>query len=219
VVLKITGECFVTPARLSYVVREIAAAAATGCELAIVVGGGNIIRGRSARLVDRISADQAGMVATVVNGIILERALNRQLPAHHFSALEVAGIVPLFAATRVIERLSRQHVVVLSGGTGNPLFSTDTAAALRACQLEAQAVLKGTKVKGVFSADPLKDRRARFLPRLTYQAALRRRLGIMDATAFSLCAENRIPIIVFDFFQPGNLAGLIQGERIGSMIC
>ena len=220
VVLKITGECFSSPARTDYIVREIAAAARSGCEIAVVVGGGNIIRGKQTRLVDRVGADQAGMVATVVNGILLDRLLERrEVPAIHLSSFEIQGVVRRFSAAVGRQWLAAGRVLVLSGGTGNPMFSTDSAAVLRACELDVQAVLKGTKVKGVFSADPKQDRSARFLPRLTYEQALRRKLAIMDATAFALGAENRIPIVVFDLFKPGNLAGVVKGVLIGSRVC
>jgi uridylate kinase len=220
VLLKLTGEIFRSPARANYVIREIARAARSGCELAIVIGGGNIIRGRQVRTIDRVGADLAGMMATVVNGIMLERLLETNgVPAAHLSSFEIHGVVRRFSAPAGREVMSRRRVLVLSGGTGNPLFSTDTAAALRACELGAQAILKGTKVKGVYSADPQQVKNARFLPRLTYDQALRRKLAIMDATAFALCTENRIPIIVFDIFKPGNLAGVIKGEPIGSRVC
>lgn len=219
ILLKITGESFRPQARLDLVVREIIAAADTGCEIAVVVGGGNILRGRETDSIDRISADHAGMVATLVNGIILEQLISRVRPARHVSALEIKGIVPRFNTVTARAELSRKTILVISGGTGNPLFSTDSAAALRAREIEAQALLKGTKVKGVYSADPVRNPSARFLARLSHDQALRRRIAVMDATAFALCAESRIPIIVFNLFKPGNLAGIIRGEAIGSKVC
>jgi uridylate kinase len=220
VLLKITGEAFEPPARLRQVVRDIAAAARSGCELAVVVGGGNIMRGRQTTSIDRVSADQAGMVATIINGIVLDRMLQAQgTPARHLSAFEIAGVVPLYSASGAIEALSRKQVVVLSGGTGNPLFSTDTTAALRAREIGADAILKGTKVEGVYTSDPKRDPKARFLPRLSYEAAMRKRLGVMDAAAFALGSENRIPIVVFHLFRAGNLTRVIKGAEIGSKIC
>jgi uridylate kinase len=219
ILLKVSGESFAPPSRLRQVVREIAQAAGTGCEVAVVVGGGNIMRGRQTDLIDRVSADHAGMVATLVNGIVLEQLLVGSVPARHFSALEVKGIVPRFDARAARAELSRKTVLVLSGGTGNPLFSTDTAAALRAREVGAQVLLKGTKVKGVYSADPERDRQAKFLPRVSYEQALRQGLEVMDRTAFAVCAESRMPIIVFDMFKSGNLAAVIRGEAIGSKVC
>jgi uridylate kinase len=220
VLLKITGECFITPERLKYVVGEIGAAVKTECELAIVVGGGNVVRGRDTRLADRIAADYAGMVATIANGIILQSALNEQgIPAAHLSSFEIAGFVARFSRRLGLNSLSSRHVLVLSGGTGNPLFSTDSAAALRARELKVEAVLKGTKVRGVFSADPEKHPEARFLSRLTYEEVLQQRLAIMDPAAFALCAEPRLPIVVFDLFEAGNLVKIVKGEKVGSIIC
>jgi len=219
VVLKITGESFAPPARLKQVTRDIVAAARTGCQVAVVVGGGNILRGARTDLIARIPADCAGMVATIVNGIILEQLLARSLPTRHLSAFGVAGIVPRYNTRVARARLARGEVLVLSGGTGKPLFSTDTAAALRARELGAEAILKATKVKGVYSADPAENPDARFYPRLTFRQALQRKLAIMDAAAFAQCARHRIPIIVFDLFQPGNIARVVKGEPIGSKVC
>ncbi|MEO0107931.1 MAG: uridine monophosphate kinase [candidate division WOR-3 bacterium] len=220
VLLKVTGEAFSTGERVRFLANEIRTAADSGCELAVVVGGGNIIRGEQTKLIDRVSADQAGMVATIVNALILERVLQEVgIAARHYGALEVAGVVPRFSAREVRDTLARGEVVVLSGGTGNPLFSTDTAAALRAREVEAQVILKGTKVRGVFSDDPRRNPKARFLSRVSYDEALRRHLRVMDQTAFSLCAESRIPIVVFQLFKKGNLARVIKGEDTGSRIC
>lgn len=219
VVLKITGESFAPPARLKQVTQDIVAAARAGCEVAVVVGGGNIMRGARTDLIARIPADYAGMVATIVNGMILREMLNRRIPTALLSALPVAGLVPRYDAATARRELTRGKVVILSGGTGRPLFSTDTAAALRARQLRASAILKGTKVRGVFSADPGKNRHARFYPSLTYRQALDQKLQIMDASAFALCARCRIPIIVFELFQPGNIRRIVRGEPIGSRVC
>jgi uridylate kinase len=219
VLLKITGESFDRPERLKQVVRDITATARMGCEIAVVVGGGNIMRGARTELIERIPADYAGMVGTIVNGIILRQLLDRHVPATLLSALGIPGVVPQYDVALARRRLAQGHVLVLSGGTGRPLCSTDTAAALRARQLKVQAVLKGTKVRGVYSADPGKNRNARFYPTLTYRRALERKLAIMDATAFLLCAQSRIPIIVFDLFRPGNLVRVAKGEPIGSKVC
>jgi len=219
VLLKITGESFAPPERLKQVVRDITAAARLGCEVAVVVGGGNIMRGARTDLIERVPADYAGMVGTIVNGIILRQLLTRGVRTTHLSAFHVPGVVPQYNVALARRRLAQGHVLVLSGGTGKPLFSTDTAAALRARQLKAQAILKGTKVRGVYSADPGKNRNARFYPSLTYRQALEQKLAIMDAAAFSLCARSRIPIIVFDLFRPGNLVRVAKGEPIGSKVC
>ena len=220
VLLKITGESFTPQSRLRQVTREIAAAARTGCEIAIVVGGGNIMRGRQAKEIDRISADQAGMVATVVNGIVLEHVLSAAgVPVRHYAAFEIAGVVPRYSRRSAVESLGRGQVVVLSGGTGNPLFTTDTAAALRAREIGAEVLLKGTKVRGVYSADPEQDPKARFLPHITFDEVIKRQLRVMDSTAFQICEEARIPIIVFHLFETGNLAGVIRGAEIGSKVC
>jgi uridylate kinase len=219
VLLKITGESFAPPERLMQVVRDITAAARAGCEVAVVVGGGNIMRGARTDFIERIPADYAGMVGTIVNGIILRQLLGKRIPATHLSAFPVPGVVPEYSIALARRKLAQGHVLVLSGGTGKPLFSTDTAAALRARQLKAQAILKGTKVRGVYSADPRKNRNARFYPSLTYRQALEQKLAIMDRAAFSLCARSRIPIIVFDLFRPGNIGRVAKGEPIGSKVC
>jgi uridylate kinase len=219
VLLKITGESFSPPERLKQVAGDIAAAASAGCEIAVVVGGGNIMRGARTDLIDRIPADFAGMVGTIVNGIILTQLLKRSVPAFHLSAFGIAGVVPKYRVPAARAALARGQVLVLSGGTGRPLFSTDTAAAHRAHELRARAILKGTRVRGVYSADPEQHRNARFYPRLTYRQALQRKLAIMDAAAFSLCARSRIPIIVFDLFQADNLLRVVKGEPIGSKVC
>jgi uridylate kinase len=177
------------------------------------------MRGARTDLIARIPADYAGMVATVVNGMILKEMLGRRIPTAHLSALPITGLVPRYNAAAAHRELARGKVVILSGGTGRPLFSTDTAAALRARQLRAGAILKGTKVRGVFSADPGRYRNARFYPRLTFRQALDQKLGVMDATAFALCARHRIPIIVFGLFQPGNIRRIVKGAPIGSKVC
>jgi len=218
ILLKVSGECFSSGELLRSITGQVGQLTRRGVRVAVVPGGGNILRGRDAGRMDRAAADRAGMLATVVNGIRLAEEL-RALPVSHLSARAIPGFVEGYSVERGRAALERGEVLVLSGGTGNPFFSTDTAAALRAAELGADAILKGTNVAGVYSADPRKDPSAKLFRRLSYEAALDRKLAVMDLTAFALCMERRIPVHVFDIGRPRAIIDITQGKRIGSHIC
>ncbi|MCD6416765.1 MAG: uridine monophosphate kinase [Planctomycetes bacterium] len=206
---------------LSFIAEELAAALQRGSQLAVVLGGGNMIRG--AALVregeGRLLADYAGMFATAVNVLVLRaQFLRRGVPASHYCAIEVGALAEKFSRARCIQDMEGGKVVLLAGGTGNPLFTTDTAAALRAVELGAGLLLKATRVDGVYSADPEKDPGAERFERLSYQDVLERRLAVMDLAAISLCMEHSIPIRVFDYSVRGNIGRAIAGENIGTLI-
>ena len=201
--------------------RELREAVQGGAQLAVVIGGGNFFRGikGEGEGMSRVVADHMGMMATVINGLALLDALTSEgQEARHMTAASIHPIGEPFIRLRAIRHLEKGRVIVLSGGTGNPYFSTDTAAALRAAEIEADAILKATKVDGVYEADPVTHPGARRFDRLSYEEALERRLGVMDATAFTLCMQRRIPITVFDASVPGAIARGIRGERIGTII-
>ncbi|HOH99487.1 MAG TPA: UMP kinase [Bacteroidales bacterium] len=225
--LKISGESLGTgqggfdAVRLSRFAKEIRTAYQAGAEIAIVPGGGNIYRGaRTGGLqIDRVRGDYMGMLATIINGLaLLDELLRAGVPAVLFSALKVDRLCTYPTRQKMLESLKEGKVLVLAGGTGNPYFTTDTTAALRAAELQADVLLKGTRVDGVYSADPEKDPGAVRYDQLTFDQALQQNLGIMDLTAFTLCKENNLPILVFDMHQEGNLARIIQGEKCGSLI-
>ena len=192
-----------------------------GVELAIVVGGGNIFRGLSAseRGMERVAADHMGMLATVINALALQDALEKaDMPARVMSAIEMREVAEPFIRRRAVRHLHNGDVVILAAGTGNPFFTTDTAAALRANEVGAQAILKATQVDGIYSDDPRKVPDAEFLPELTYRECLERDIRVMDATAFSLCADNNMPIHVFNLHQHGNILRVVRGEKVGSVV-
>lgn len=220
VLLKISGECFSQDNLFDSVVTQIAQAAKSKIKLAVVIGGGNIIRGRTANQFDPISADRAGMLATVINGIRLADTLQKHsTPVQHFAAFAIGDFIQPYNTDLAQKNLKEGKVLILSGGTGNPFFSTDSAAALRAIELKMDIILKGTRVSGVFSADPEKNPKARLYKRLTYKEALAKGLAVMDLTAFALCQTHRIPIVVFDITEPGAILKVIRGVKIGSYIC
>jgi len=219
VLLKISGNCFSDLGSLKRVADQLVIARKNGVRLAVVMGGGNILRGRDTRELDQAAADKAGMLATVINGIRLTELLGARSRVRHFSAIGVPGTAAGYDIWQAREALKEGRILVLSGGTGNPFFSTDSAAALRAAELGMDVLLKGTRVSGVHSADPEKDPRARFYPKLTYQQALVERLAVMDMTAFALCMERKMPIVVFDIARPGAILDIIKGKRIGSLVC
>ncbi|MGQ9677787.1 MAG: uridine monophosphate kinase [bacterium] len=219
VLIKLSGECFQHDALIADIVRQLNQAHKKGVKLALVLGGGNIIRGRSAKQLDPVAADQAGMLATVINGILLTERLKNNIPVRHFAAFPVGKFVSTYTSTQAKLLLEEGVVLVLSGGTGNPFFSTDSAAALRALELRMDIILKGTNVPGIFSTDPKQNSDAQFYPRLTYEKALTEGLQIMDQTAFALCREHRIPIVVFDISQPDAILKIIGGKKIGSYVC
>ena len=229
VLLKVSGESLGDPAHgglepdiVSRVASEISAARQGGeLEVAVVVGAGNLIRGAEwARCgTARATADQMGMLGTAINCLALQDALERQgVETRAASAMEMKTFMEPYIRRRAMRHLEKGRVVILAGGTGNPFFTTDTAAALRATELDVDVILKATKVDGVYTADPKLDPTAEKIPELTFKAALDRDLRVMDRTAFTLCMENRMPIMVFDMFEDGNLARAARGEPIGTWV-
>lgn len=204
------------------IAREVAEVAKAGVELAMVVGGGNIFRGVEAvkEGMDRAQADYMGMLATVINALALQDSLERLgVPTRVQTAVEMRQLAEPFIRRRAIRHLEKRRVVIFAAGTGSPYFSTDTAAALRAAEIRADCLLKGTKVDGVYEKDPEKEPDASFLPHISYMEALTRQLKVMDATAFSLCMENTVPIVVFNILRPGNLRRIVlDGERVGTVV-
>lgn len=228
VVLKISGEALageqgfgIDPQVVQRVAEEVAEAASLGVQVAIVVGGGNIWRGveGTARGMDRAAADYMGMLATVINALALQDALEKEgVDTRVQTALEMRSVAEPYIRRRAIRHLEKGRMVIFAGGTGNPYFSTDTAAALRAAEIEADAMLKATKEAGVYDADPRQHPEARLLTRLEHMDLLRRGLGVMDSTAVTLCMENRIPIVVFDLHQRGNVRRAVLGEEVGTLV-
>jgi len=192
-----------------------------GCEVAIVVGGGNIFRGLSGTEsgFDRVKGDQMGMLATVINSLALECAISRLGgKAKVFTSIRMEPVGELYNRDSVVEAMKNSTVCILAGGTGNPFFTTDTAAALRAVETGADVLLKGTRVDGVYSADPEKDPAAEKFDRISFDDVISRRLKVMDSTAFTMCRDNNMPIIVFDMNKSGNLKKLVEGEKIGTLV-
>jgi uridylate kinase len=189
----------------------------------VVLGGGNIVRGvetSSATGMERATADYMGMLATVINGLALQDALERTgVPSRVQTAIEIAKVAEPYIRRRAMRHLEKGRVVIFVGGIGNPFFTTDTTAALRAMEIGAEVVLKATNVDGVYTADPAKDRQAKKFTRMTFLEVLKRGLKVMDATAVSLCREGKIPIIVFDLHQPGNIKRAVCGEPVGTRVC
>jgi uridylate kinase len=200
---------------------EIKAVRETGADLGIVIGGGNIIRGTAASRqgMDRVSADYMGMLATIINALALQDILEKKgVDTRVMTAIRMEALAEPYIRRRALRHLEKGRVVIFAGGTGNPYFSTDTAAVLRALEIEAQIILKATNVDGIYSADPRKDAGARFLPDVTFQEAIVQNLGVMDANAFGLCKDNDLPISVFNINQPGAIARILGGERIGTIV-
>jgi uridylate kinase len=211
----------IDPARLLEYATEISQVYNKGVQLAIVIGGGNIFRGMKGSLqgFDRQTGDYMGMLATVINSLAMQAALETLgVKVKLLSALEIEGLAEKTNGLKAINYLESGYLVILSGGTGNPYFTTDTASALRAVEIKADAVLKGTRVDGVYNDDPEKNPSAVKYDRLTFREAYEKELKIMDLTAFTLCEENNIPIIVFDMNHPGNLIRLLSGEKIGTVV-
>ena len=195
--------------------NKVKAAVDLGCEVAIVLGGGNIFRGATGALagIDRSSGDYMGMLATIINALALQNGLEKVgLPTRVMTAIDMPRVAEPMILRRALRHLEKGRVVIFAGGTGNPYFSTDTGAALRASEIHADAILKATKVDGVYTADPKKDSGARRYEALSYRTALDKRLKVMDSTAFAMCMDNRIPIIVFDFFDEAALERVITGQ-------
>ena len=228
VLLKLSGEALggagnqkLDSERLEFTVSEIREVYRLGVQIVIVIGGGNILRGveGSARGIDRVTADYMGMLATVINALALQDALERRgVPTRVQSALAMHQVAEAFIRRRAVRHLEKGRVVILSGGTGNPFFSTDTAAALRANEVGAEAILKATKVDGIYDKDPLRHKNARRFPSISYMEALKRRLKIMDSTAFTLCMESGMPIVVFDLFKLHNLRRVVLGAKVGTVV-
>ncbi len=228
VLLKISGEGFcsengrgIEKGDVDSIAREIERASKIGTEIAVVVGGGNIFRGSKLNLsgIDRTRADQLGMVATTMNALVLQGALeNLGLSACVQSAISIQQVVESYSQQVCLKRLKEGCIVILAGGTGNPYFTTDTAAALRAVEIGANVLLKATKVDGVYSADPLTHPEAKRYEELSYGDVLSENLKVMDATAITLCMEHKLPIIVFNLKRPRNIERAVKGERIGTYI-
>jgi uridylate kinase len=228
VVLKLSGEALagsvgygIDPPVLERIATEINDVVALGVEIAIVIGGGNIFRGiaASAGGMDRATADYMGMLATIINALALQDALEKaNLQTRVLSAIEMRAVAEPYIRRRAIRHLEKGRVVIFAAGTGNPFFTTDTAGALRAIEIGADAIIKATKVDGIYSSDPKADATAERLPRTTYIEVLSRRLQVMDTTAISLCMENALPIIVFDLTRSGNIKRIVLGEPVGSIV-
>ncbi|PYM29134.1 MAG: UMP kinase [Candidatus Rokuibacteriota bacterium] len=228
IVLKLSGEALagsqgygIDPPVLDRVGEEVRAVTELGVQVAIVIGGGNIFRGiaASAAGMDRATADYMGMLATIINSLALQDALEKAgLQTRVLSAIEMRAVAEPYIRRRAIRHLEKGRVVIFAAGTGNPFFTTDTAGALRAVEIGADAIIKATKVDGIYTADPKLDRNARRLERVTYIEVLNQGLGVMDTTAISLCMDNKLPIIVFDLTQAGNIKRLVLGEPVGSIV-
>ena len=228
ILLKLSGESLsgtgnhgISETVLNEYANQIILALNKGCEVAIVVGGGNIFRGLSGTEsgFDRLKGDQMGMLATIINSLALESAIGRQgAKAKVFTSIRMEPVGELYNRDRVLEAMKNNTVCILSGGTGNPFFTTDTAAALRAVEIGADVLLKGTRVDGVYTADPEKDPGAEKFDKISFEEVISRRLKVMDSTAFTMCRENNMPLVVFDMNKPGNLNKLIDGDAIGTLV-
>ncbi|MGI8783392.1 MAG: UMP kinase [Acidobacteriota bacterium] len=228
VLIKLSGEVLIgeqpfgiDPVVAAEIADEIVDVHSLGVEIAIVVGGGNIIRGVNASQmgVERVTADYMGMLGTVINALALQSALeNRNIYTRVLSAIHMAEVAEPFIRRRAIRHLEKRRVVIFAAGTGNPYFSTDTASALRGMEIRADVILKGTKVDGVYDSDPMKNKDARLFERLTYLQVLEKGLKVMDTTAISLCMDNDLPILVFNLKRKGNIKRAVLGHPIGSLI-
>ena len=228
IVLKLSGEALagtqgygIDPPVLDRVGAEVRDVTELGVQVAIVIGGGNIFRGiaASAGGMDRATADYMGMLATIINALALQDSLEKAgLQTRVLSAIEMRAVAEPYIRRRAIRHLEKGRVVIFAAGTGNPFFTTDTAGALRAVEIGADAIVKATKVDGIYSADPKKDPMARRIEKVTYIEVLNQGLGVMDTTAISLCMDNKLPIVVFDLTRPGNIKRLVLGEPVGSIV-
>jgi len=228
VLLKLSGEALmgeeafgIDPAVTSRIAADIAEIQSLGVEVGIVIGGGNIFRGvaASAKGMDRATGDYMGMLATVINGLAMQDALEQQgVLTRVVTAIEMRAVAEPFIRRRAIRHLEKGRVVIFAAGTGNPYFTTDTAAALRAMEMKADVILKGTKVDGIYTADPMIDKQATRFDRISYLEVIEKGLRVMDATAITLCMDNRLPIIIFNLRTPGNLRRTIMGESVGSLV-
>ncbi|OGF15337.1 MAG: UMP kinase [Candidatus Eisenbacteria bacterium RBG_16_71_46] len=228
ILLKLSGEILageaghgIDEAVMAGLADEIREVHALGVQVGIVTGGGNIFRGLAAstRGMDRVGADYMGMLATVINGLALQHSLEKRgLYTRVMSAIEMARVCEPYIRRRAVRHLEKGRIVVLAAGTGNPYFTTDTAAALRAIEIGADVILKATKVDGIFSGDPKLMPDATFFPRISYMDILNRGLKVMDSTAISLCMDNRLPLVVFNVGRRGNLLKVVQGEEVGTLV-
>ncbi len=228
VLLKLSGEALqgrlgygVDPKVASSIAQQVKEVYELGTDLAVVIGGGNIFRGLQGAEagMDRSTADYIGMLATLINSMVLQEALEKiGVPTRVQSAIDVHKLAEPYIRRRAMRHMEKKRVVIFAAGTGNPYFTTDTAAVLRAVEINADVILKATKVDGVYTSDPVKDKKAKKYEHLPFMEALRKRLRVMDATAISLCMENDLPIIVFDMNQAGNIRRVIQGEKIGTLV-
>jgi uridylate kinase len=229
VLLKLSGEAFagdqgygIDPNFLEYITAEIKSLVDEGVQLAVVIGGGNIFRGITGLEIgiDRATGDYMGMLATVINALALQSALEklRGIPTRVLSAIEMRQVAEPYIRRRAIRHLEKGRVVIFAAGTGNPFFSTDTAGALRAAEISAQLFIKGTKVDGIYTDDPIKNPQAEFIDEISYLETINRGIRVMDHTALTLCMENKIPILVLNINKPGNLLRAVRGERVGSLV-
>ena len=226
--VKLSGESLagdqgfgIAPEVVDRLVLEVETVYNAGVRLGLVVGGGNIVRGTEAseRGMDRVSADYMGMLATVINALALQDALERHgVESRVMTAIRMEQLAEPYIRRRALRHLEKGRVVIFAGGTGNPYFSTDTAAVLRAIEMDADVILKATKVDGVYSADPVHNPEAEFLPDLTFREVLNKELGVMDAAAVSLCRDNALPVIVLNIRRSGAILGALRGERIGTLV-
>ncbi|MCX6325695.1 MAG: UMP kinase [Bacteroidia bacterium] len=228
ILLKLSGEALsgkgnhgISDSVLEEYANQVIKVVEKGCEVAIVIGGGNIFRGLSGTEsgFDRVKGDQMGMLATIINSLALESAISRiGGKAKVFTSIRMEPVGEFYNRDRVLEVMKNRTVCILSGGTGNPFFTTDTAAALRAVEIGADVLLKGTRVDGVYTSDPEKDPKAEKFDKISFAEVINRRLKVMDSTAFTICRENNMPVIVFDMNKSGNLNKLVDGDRIGTIV-
>ena len=228
ILLKLSGEALageqgfgIVPEAIQSICREVKNLQDTGIQIAVVIGGGNIFRGinASSQGMDRVTADYMGMLATVINGLALQDEFEKiGVSARLISSIPIVEISEPFVLRRTIRYLEEGHIVIFAGGTGNPYFSTDTAASLRAAQIKADAILKGTKVDGVYDSDPVHNPIAKKFDTITYNDVLERGLNVMDATAIAMCRDNRIPIVVFNLTTEGELMRVVNGASVGTIV-
>ena len=226
--LKLSGEALagnrgfgIEPSVVDLITNEIMAVHEMGVSLGVVIGGGNIVRGAlaSQKGMDRVQADYMGMLATVINALAVQDLLERKKVATRvMTAIRMEEVAEPYIRRKALRHMEKGRVVLFAGGTGNPYFTTDTAAALRAIEMESEVVIKATKVNGVYSADPTQDPSAEFIPSITFQEVVRRELGVMDAAAVSLCRENDLPIIVLNLEDQGAVSAAIRGDRVGTLV-
>ena len=228
ILLKLSGEALmgegdygIAPEKIAEYAKDIQTVVNMGCQVAIVIGGGNIFRGVQAANsgMDRVQGDYMGMLATVINGLALQSSLeNIDVKTRLMSAIKMDEIAEPFIRRRAVRHLEKGRVVIFSAGTGNPYFTTDTAATLRAIEVEADVILKGTRVDGIYTADPEKDTSATKYDTITFDEVYKKGLNVMDMTAFTLCNENKLPIMVFNMNMPGNLSNVVNGEEVGTLV-